>query len=94
MPEKRNRLIITGRAEKEIADLPPKIGRQTTAAIDRLLDRLSEGQFPQDVRTLRGYPQNYRLDSGEYRILFELDQAATTVEIWRLGHRKDVYRNL
>lgn len=36
----------------------------------------------------------YRIDSGEYRAVFEVDTDAKTITVTRVRHRKDVYRNL
>lgn len=94
MPAKRYSLAITRRAEKEMADLPSKIGRQVVASIERLRERLGAGLRPQDMKRLEGPSGFYRLDSGEYRIVLALDEAAATVTIVRVRHRKDVYRNL
>jgi len=34
----------------------------------------------------------YRIRSGNYRILFEIDDKSQTIFIYRIKHRKDVYR--
>lgn len=88
------RLVVKPTTQKDILGLQPKIRRQIEAAIDRLLATLNEGQRPQDIKPLAGRPDHYRIDSGEYRILFQLDEAAGLVRVFRVGHRKDVYRNL
>ena len=84
------RLTIARRAEKEIARLPPKIKRQV---IDRIL-RLEAEPHPHDMQPLKGEPDAYRVDSGEYRILLHLDAQAGELTIFRVKHRRDVYRNL
>lgn len=94
MPGRDYQLLITRQAQKELADLPPKIGRQMAAAIDRIRNTLNAGQRPQDMRRLHGRPGSYRVDSGEYRILFELDDTEAIVRIFRVRHRREAYRNL
>jgi len=84
------RLSITRRAEKEIARLPPKIWRQV---VEKVL-ALEANPRPQDVKPLKGEEDAYRVDSGEYRILFHLDNKAKEVTVFRVKHRRDVYRNL
>lgn len=81
---------LTRAAVKEIARLPPKIRGQ----IDRRLDELRTTPRPHDARRLVGRGKGYRLDVGEYRILYDVDDPARLVVIWRVKHRKDVYRNL
>lgn len=94
MPPRSYRLQLTRSAEKELLRLPPKIRRQVEQAIDRLLATLQAGERPQDMASLVGEPEGYRLDSGEYRILFYLLESDSLVKVIRIRHRKDVYRNL
>jgi mRNA interferase RelE/StbE len=88
------RVEIRRSARKDLLDLPARISEQIERAIDRLEARLNEGQPPQDVKKLQGRADTYRIDSGEYRILFALDEQEGVVTIARVRHRKDVYRNL
>ena len=88
------RIVITRTAQKEILHLPAKIRRQVEETIDRLLSTMNAGERPQDVRPLQGEPDAYRIDSGEYRILFYLDNDARLITVSRVRHRRDAYRNL
>ncbi len=94
MVRKRYELIISGEALKQIGDLPRRLGEQVLRSTDRIIERLNAGQRPQDMRRLRGNPHEFRVDSGEYRILFELNETTATVTVFKVGNRKDVYRNL
>lgn len=49
---------------------------------------------PQDCKALKGYPGGYRVDQGEFRILYTIEES--TISIFRVGKRNDgeVYRNL
>ncbi|MGB2853645.1 MAG: type II toxin-antitoxin system RelE/ParE family toxin [Dehalococcoidia bacterium] len=84
------RLSITRRAEKEIAHLTPKIRRQI---IEKIL-KLEANPRPQDIKQLKGEEDAYRVESGDYRILFHLDDQSKQVIIFRVKHRREVYRNL
>ena len=86
------RLSITRRAEKEIARLTPKIRRQF---IEKILT-LEDNPRPQDIKQLKGEEDAYRdrVDSGDYRILLHLDDKSKQVIIFRVKHRREVYRNL
>ena len=55
---------------------------------------LEDNPYPQDIKQLRGEKDVYWVDSGEYRILFHLDSRTKEVIIFRVKHRRDVYRNL
>lgn len=37
-------------------------------------------------------PAAYRLRQGQYRIIYEVDDKARTVTIFRIRHRREVYR--
>ena len=74
------RLSITRQAEKEIARLHPKVRRQV---VKKILT-LEANPRPQDVKPLKGEEDAYRVDSGEYRILFHLDDKAKEVTVFRV----------
>lgn len=81
---------LTRTAVKEIARLPPK----ARGKIGGRLDELGTNPRPHDARRLVGRAKGYRLDVGEYRLLYDVDDPARLVTVWRVKHRKDVYRNL
>jgi mRNA interferase RelE/StbE len=55
---------------------------------------LQNDPHPQDCKVLKGYAGGYRVDQGEYRILYTIEEK--TISIFRVGKRNDgeVYRNL
>lgn len=57
---------------------------------------LSRDPRPADSHPLAGHPNLRRLDQGEYRILYNVNDATGTVTIRRAGKRNDdeVYRGL
>ncbi|WP_314849295.1 type II toxin-antitoxin system RelE/ParE family toxin [Rothia mucilaginosa] len=38
--------------------------------------------------------EGYRARVGNYRILYTIDNGAVVVEVFRVGHRREVYRGL
>lgn len=46
------------------------------------------------MRGIVGRPDTFRIDSGEYRVIFEMHEATAVVNVIRVRHRRDVYRNL
>jgi len=88
------RLELRRSARKEILALQTKIAGQVERTLDRLLASYREGGRPQDVRPLVGLANSYRIDCGEYRILFEVDEGEGIILVFRVRHRRDVYRNL
>lgn len=79
---------IKRRAEKEISSLPPKIRRQI---LKRIID-IEEQPRPHDSIDLAGEENAFRVDSGNYRILYHVNKETKEITIFRVRHRKDVYR--
>jgi mRNA interferase RelE/StbE len=44
--------------------------------------------------TLSGFQNAYRLRRGDYRVVYELHDDRLVVLVIRIGHRREVYRNL
>lgn len=83
-------LRITKSARKDLFDLQPKFFKQVMNKILLLV----EDPRPQDYKQLKGYSGVYRVDQGEYRILYRISE--DTIEVFRVGKRNDdeVYENL
>lgn len=75
-------------ARKEIK----KIGRKTISKIIRNIEALAENPCPIGSRKLHGTEHTYRLRIGVYRIIYSVYSDILTIEIIKIGHRKDVYR--
>lgn len=78
---------ILRRAIKDIADLP----REYTRLIGQHIDRLEEDPRPPDAKKLRG-SREYSLRVGPYRVLYDIDDEARIVTIYRIKHRREAYR--
>ncbi len=64
--------------------------------IPRLLDEiraLAISPFPEGSRKLVGGDYTYRIRVGDYRITYQVYRHRDTIEIDRIRHRKDVYRD-
>ena len=55
--------------------------------------RLSVNPRPPGVRKLSGNLGDYRIRVGQYRVLYDINDAEILVYIVRIGHRREVYRN-
>ena len=83
--------VVTSRsADRDIRRLDGRIRRQVFAKILALKDN----PRPQDVKLLWGHARSYRVHSGDYRILYDINEATKAVLVFRVGHRREVYRNL
>ncbi|MGF2040444.1 MAG: type II toxin-antitoxin system RelE family toxin [Nostoc sp. CmiVER01] len=88
----RYSLRIAKTAEKDLLDLQAKLYKQVVSKILSL-----QGNFrPQDCKALKGYEGGYRVDQGEYRILYTIDEESKLIDVFRIGKRNDgeVYKNL
>jgi len=83
----RYALLILRRAQRQLTKLPQ-------SAFNRIRNRirgLSEDPRPPGARKLRGR-NGWRLRVGDYRVLYDIDDAERTVIVLHIGHRRDVYR--
>lgn len=81
-------MILTRRAEKEFYALPTRDRARVEAAIDRLCEQPRGWKS----RKLFGVSREYRLTVWPYRVLYEIDDCTDGIRVFRIGHRKDVYR--
>jgi mRNA interferase RelE/StbE len=80
-------LLIKRSAAKELENLPPKIRRRLSVRIQGL----ETDPRPPGAEKLSGQ-EKYRLRQGDYRVLYAIDDAAESVTVVKVGHRRDVYR--
>ncbi|MDN5747331.1 MAG: type II toxin-antitoxin system RelE/ParE family toxin [Pseudonocardia sp.] len=73
---------------KQLQQLP----RPVFAAALRSVVGLAHDPRPAGVRKLVGDRSAWRLRIGEYRIVYEIDDAARTITVMQVRHRRDVYR--
>ena len=80
-------VVVQPRARKEFLALPPEIARKITQAFE-ILEKNPRSH--QSIKLSGG--EGYRLRSGNYRILYEIDDAAKKVIVYRIKHRREAYR--
>jgi len=83
------RILIKTSAGKELAAVGSKTDRE------RLVSRiqsLATNPRPHGSEKLAGYADRYRVRQGNFRIVYLIDDEASAVTIFKVGHRKDVYR--
>ena len=81
-------IFILPRAQREIATLGVAERVRTKAAIEAL----RENPRPTGCTKLSGR-EGWRIRIGNYRVIYEVDDAAGSVMILHVGHRRDVYRS-
>lgn len=83
------RVLIKSSAAKELEAAGTKADRHR---IVQRIRTLAEDSRPQGSEKLAGYTDRYRVRQGNYRIVYLVDDERREVTIFRIGHRKDVYR--
>jgi mRNA interferase RelE/StbE len=82
-------ILIKASAEKEIRRLSHEMRERITSAILSLRDE----PRPLGVRKLKGRDEEgWRIRVGDYRVLYQIDDELRQATIYRVGHRRDVYR--
>jgi mRNA interferase RelE/StbE len=60
--------------------------------IDRAISSLSEDPRPAGCKKPRSKsPDGWRIRVGDYRVLYQTDDAQRRVLVYRIGHRREVY---
>ncbi len=85
------KIEIKKTAEKELNKLP----RNDLKKIIQKIQNLAENPRPPGCKKLTG-EEKYRIRSGNYRILYMIENNILIIYIIKIGHRRDVYlhRNL
>jgi mRNA interferase RelE/StbE len=82
-------LAIKPSAVEEIEAISTKRDRQRV--VRRIL-ALADEPRPRGCEKLPGPTDVVRVRQGPYRILYVVDDAARTVDVLKVGHRREVYR--
>ncbi len=73
---------------KDIRSLP----RQEVARVVEAVGELANDPLPHGSHKLAGSERSYRLRVGDCRVVYEVFSDSRIVEVQRVRHRKDVYR--
>ena len=79
----------TPECSRLIAKLPPEIKRLVRSSIDTLLDKPKIGT--ELTGELDGY-YSYRV--RRYRIIYWVNEDESSIDVYHVGHRRDVYETL
>jgi mRNA interferase RelE/StbE len=82
-------VIISKRAAKEIRSLP----HQEIPKIFQKIKSLGDDPRPSGCKKLSGKDEElYRIRSGNYRVIYSIDDVIKIVDVRQVGDRKDVYQ--
>ena len=83
------KVSIKRSAAKELEAVAQKIDRQRlTVRIQALVGE----PRPAGCEKLAGYGDRYRVRQGDYRFVYAVDDAERLVTVFKIGHRREVYR--
>lgn len=81
-------VLLRPAAQRDLDRLPPAIYQRVTEA----LAKLEQEPRPRACKKLTGRENEWRLRVGAYRVLYEVDDGAKIVRVFRIRHRREVYR--
>ncbi len=82
-------VVITPRATRDIK----KLTSVMLDRIDKTILKLADCPHTSDTRKLMARDvAQYRIRTGDHRILYDVDESDKTVIILRVGHRREIYR--
>lgn len=83
------RITLSPAAARELRKLDPQVRRRIQAA----LELLGVDPRPPAATRLVGGAGEWRVRTGDYRIVYEVVDDQLLVLVLRVGHRREVYRS-
>lgn len=81
------KILIKESAVKELENIPEKDLKK----IIKRIQSLSNNPSPPGSQKLSAQ-ERYRIRQGDYRIIYSIQDDEFTVHIYKIGHRREVYR--
>ena len=81
----------TGKASAKVLKKIPKPDRRR---ISEKIDSLANELPSPETTKMKGDNPFHRIRVGDYRIIYEIQDEVLVILIVKVGHRKDIYRNL
>lgn len=80
---------VRPRARRSLRQLDPPV-RKTVA---KIIDNLAIDPRPPGFLPLTGHRPYLRVRSGDYRVIYAVDDDACVVIVAAVGHRREIYRS-
>jgi mRNA interferase RelE/StbE len=81
-------VLLSSQAQRDLRRLPPEVFERAVAAIQSL----ARTPRPAGCRKIVGSRNDWRLRVGDYRVVYEVDDAERVVRVMYVRHRRDAYR--
>ncbi|MBW4659556.1 MAG: type II toxin-antitoxin system RelE/ParE family toxin [Drouetiella hepatica Uher 2000/2452] len=80
-------VVIKPSAQRQLKKLTPAIQSNLIS----LIESLSQQPRPSGCKKLKGRQNQYRVRSGDYRIVYSIEDTFLIVRVVKVGHRRDIY---
>jgi len=71
-----------------------KIAQKMHPSIIDAIGSLASTPFPENkFKKLKGTINSFRLRIGDYRIIYDVDETLMQIKVYRVRHRKEVYKH-
>jgi mRNA interferase RelE/StbE len=71
-----------------------RLSKKVIVRVLAYIDALKSDPFPPQAIKLSGAERLYRIRTGNYRIIYEVEASAKVVTIHYVRHRSEAYRNV
>jgi mRNA interferase RelE/StbE len=82
------RVFLERAAERDLGSFSARLHDRVIAA----MQTLGKNPRPPGCRKLTGTDNDWRIRVGDYRVIYEIDDAVGVVRVNRVRHRREVYR--
>jgi len=84
------RIAVKRSAAKALKKIPKLDRKRIVEKIDSLAENLPNP----DTIKMKGNNPFHKVRTGDFRIIYEVQEQVLVILIVKIGHRKDIYRNL
>jgi mRNA interferase RelE/StbE len=81
-------VLLEKQAEKDLN----RLDARSLVRVTHALRGLQEEPRPSGCRKLEGTKSAWRIRVGDYRVLYEISDEVRIVRVYRVRHRREVYR--
>jgi mRNA interferase RelE/StbE len=84
------KLLYKSSVKKELR----KLAQADRIAIVQKIELLRSEPRPEGSAKLKGSRDLFRIRHGDYRVIYQIKKDVLVIIIIRVGHRRDIYKNL
>ncbi|MBX9742948.1 MAG: type II toxin-antitoxin system RelE/ParE family toxin [Chthoniobacterales bacterium] len=82
------KIELAPKAHRQLRKLSPSVQKQ----IHQILEQLAQDPRPPHCKKMQAVG-TWRVRTGKYRVIYEINDGILLILVLALGHRKEVYRN-